>query len=83
MFAAEQASHSMYLNDQVNRKNTNKKYVMTSQVKPYSLRFWACGSPTMCNKACGKTSINVSSVVSDDEVLPAKVSGGKEIPELD
>ena len=46
MFAAEQASHSMYLNDQVNRKNTNKKYVMTSQVKLYSLRFWACGSPT-------------------------------------
>ena len=47
MFAAEQASHSMYLNDQVNRKNTNKKYVMTSQVKLYSLRFWACGSPTI------------------------------------
>ena len=37
----------------------------------------------VCNKACGKTSIIVSSVVSDDEVLPAKVSGGEEIPELD
>ena len=34
-------------NDQVNRKNINKKYVMTSQVKPYSLSFWACGSPTI------------------------------------
>ena len=26
-------------------KNKNKKYVMTSQVKLYSLSFWACGSP--------------------------------------
>ena len=32
MFAAEQASHSVVLNDQTNRKYINKNYVMTSQV---------------------------------------------------
>ena len=36
----------------------------------------------VCNQASRKATIIVSSVVSDDEVLPAKVAGGEEIPDL-
>ena len=36
----------------------------------------------VCNQASGNANIIVSSVVSDDEVLPAKAAGGEEIPDL-
>ena len=37
---------------------------------------------TICNGHYANTTIIASSVVSDDEVLPAKANGGAEIPEL-
>ena len=37
---------------------------------------------TVCNGHYANTTIIASSVVSDDEVLPAKANGGAEIPEL-
>ena len=33
----------------------------------------------VCNQACGNATIIVSSVVSEDEVLPAKAAGGEKI----
>ena len=36
----------------------------------------------MCNQTSGNATIIVSSVVSDDEMLPAKAAGGEEIPDL-
>ena len=37
---------------------------------------------TVCNGHYANTTIIVSSIVSDDQVLPAKANGGAEIPEL-
>ena len=37
---------------------------------------------TVCDKAYGKGTIITSSVVFNDEVLPAKTNGGEEIPDL-
>ena len=39
MFSEEQTSHLVNLNVQMNRKNTNKKYVGPVQVQPISLSF--------------------------------------------
>lgn len=36
----------------------------------------------VCNQTSGNTTVIVSSVVIDDEVLPAKSADGEEIPEL-
>ena len=36
----------------------------------------------VCNQASGNATIIVSSVVSDDEVFPAKAAGGEEIPDV-
>ncbi|KAL7406573.1 hypothetical protein ABVT39_022458 [Epinephelus coioides] len=36
----------------------------------------------VCNRTCGDATILVSSVVSHDEVLPAKAAGGEEFPDL-
>lgn len=36
----------------------------------------------VCNRASANATVIVSSIVIDDEVLPAKVAGGEEIPDL-
>ena len=46
-FLAEQTSHSAKLNDQSNRKNTNKKYSRTCQVQPFFVSFCGCESLTV------------------------------------